>query len=748
MNTVANKLSKALSLAQRGFYVFPLTRNSKTPPHIKEYYKLASRSPLQIKKWWLKWPNANIGISTTIYKEDECLIVIDIDVKNGKDGETELHKLLDSGLPLPQTYQQMTPSGGRHLVYKAKEAVKNDVDVLGLGLDIRSYHGYIVGSGSEIDGLAYEGTDTEVEDAPKWVIDGCKKLSKTPLATLSIVPPLNINQEFATKRFLEYLRDPENLAVEGSHGEPKTMAVARKGWDFGVMADKCFELMAEHWNQECSPPWDEDQLREKVIRAHNSATSPFGNLAPEFGFHKIEDETVKKDQKTMPIYVEEINKTHAFILIGGDHYILWETLNADGYPSNTLMREASFHKFYANEPKIPVKDGDKPTKMVAPSTLWLTDPNRRTYTGFCFLPQRPTPEGYYNLWRGFSVEPYLKDEKIPSKVQKGFETFIRHLKNNICNGNEEHFHWLISFTAHLFQRPWEKPGVAVVLLGEKGTGKNVFMRMLKSIMIRHYFLTADREDLVGRFSDHLEHCLLLVLDEAMWAGCKEAEGKLKHLITGEKHRIEHKNKCKYEVSNFTRIFMLSNEKWVVPASAEERRFAVFQVGGGNIRDTIFFGEILDAINEGANKLFLEYLLNYDISQFNPNLAPKTEALTDQKIETLPPFGKWWFDCLDEEEIMGASSFIEGWPKEISKREFRDSFGRHCVKKGWKNWQDSERNLGISFKKICPGAKSQKVKKGENDKAQPNGYILPPIEECKAAFEKIYGKVTWSSDLPG
>ena len=155
-------LEHALSLADAGFYVFPLESNSKIPV-IDAWQKKASRDPEQIKRWWTDPVmetelDRNIGIFTGKYSlsknyfSEGALLVIDVDVKTDRNGEDTLKQLTqDVGEPLVA----LTASGGRHLIYVVDEPVKQGTNVLGPGLDIRSHGGYIVAPGSSINGKEY-----------------------------------------------------------------------------------------------------------------------------------------------------------------------------------------------------------------------------------------------------------------------------------------------------------------------------------------------------------------------------------------------------------------------------------------------------------------------------------------------------------------------------------------------------------------------------------------------------------------
>jgi hypothetical protein len=147
-------LNKALKLAELGFYVFPLIPEGKTPA-IKGFTEAATRDPSQIKIWWGNKKH-NVGIITTKFGDGKALLVVDVDNKNGKDGDGEIVKLESEGKDFPKTLTQVTPTGGKHLIYVVDQAVKQGANVLAEGLDIRSHGGYIVGPGSVVEAGVYK----------------------------------------------------------------------------------------------------------------------------------------------------------------------------------------------------------------------------------------------------------------------------------------------------------------------------------------------------------------------------------------------------------------------------------------------------------------------------------------------------------------------------------------------------------------------------------------------------------------
>ena len=89
------------------------------------------------------------------------------------------------------------------------------------------------------------------------------------------------------------------------------------------------------------------------------------------------------------------------------------------------------------------------------------------------------PNGYLNLWQGFAVKPHKGDWTL----------FDDHLFYVICGENQRYYDWLMDWLAHLVQKPYEKPGSAVVLKSEvKGTGKSMVVEFLRRILERNILL--------------------------------------------------------------------------------------------------------------------------------------------------------------------------------------------------------------------------------------------------------------------
>lgn len=141
-----NLQTSAIYYAKSELKVFPLSPNTKDKQVLASWKNEATNDISQIKKWWFQNPNFNIGIVT-----GNGLIVIDIDIKNNKDGTIAFNQFKDK---FPKTMIVQTPTGGYHYYYFVDREIKNKVNLYD-GIDIRGDGGYIVGAPSLINNKSY-----------------------------------------------------------------------------------------------------------------------------------------------------------------------------------------------------------------------------------------------------------------------------------------------------------------------------------------------------------------------------------------------------------------------------------------------------------------------------------------------------------------------------------------------------------------------------------------------------------------
>lgn len=174
----------ALSYAKQGWYVIPLhsivngkctcTRKCKSPgkhPRFSKWQDKATTDPEIIKQFWIKYPDANIGILTG---KKSGLVVIDIDPRNN--GDKSLNDLIETYpdfKSMLDTYTISTGGNGTHYYYTYSSAFKSfKKHGLGEGIDIKADGGYILAppSNHKSGGIYQVANDTEAIRLPQMLI--------------------------------------------------------------------------------------------------------------------------------------------------------------------------------------------------------------------------------------------------------------------------------------------------------------------------------------------------------------------------------------------------------------------------------------------------------------------------------------------------------------------------------------------------------------------------------------------------
>lgn len=147
----------AVAHAEQGFMVFRLQEKAKEPIKGVSWKRTATNDVEKVRALWtdrktgdaLKY---NIGIMTGLQPSGRYLMVVDLDVKNGKNGIEEFKKLSrQNNADIEPTLMSRTASGGLHLFYFTDKPIQCSTSKIGEGIDIKCVGGYVVAPGSKIE---------------------------------------------------------------------------------------------------------------------------------------------------------------------------------------------------------------------------------------------------------------------------------------------------------------------------------------------------------------------------------------------------------------------------------------------------------------------------------------------------------------------------------------------------------------------------------------------------------------------
>lgn len=439
---------------------------------------------------------------------------------------------------------------------------------------------------------------------------------------------------------------------------------------------------------------------------------------------RVEEERREQEPASMPDYdkrtaaVEELNQIHAVIMIGGTCRILNEFTDPTwNRPEINFSTVNDFYNRYSNR-KIMVpgkRKGNLEETTIA--KVWMESRDRREFHGLVFDPSNKANGQYYNLWKGFAIEPIEGDWSLMDK----------HILEVICSGNEEIYRWVSAWMARIVQDPGgDRPGTSIVLKGLQGCGKGIFASTFGFLFGNHFLHLNSQNQLSGRFNSHFKDCLVCFLDEAVWGGNKDAEGTLKALVTEKTLNIEAKGKDIIPLKNHVNIIIASNNDWIVPAGLEERRFCVLEVSPRYKQNKEYFGKLQDQMDTGGRAAMLYSLMHHDYSGIDLRTIPRTEALLDQIIHSMSSVKKFWFEILQN----GCWPFSETWESRIDCEKIYKEYVAFANNLREKT-PVADSQFGKELRNLCPSI-SRKRGSGEG---RPWQYDFPPIDECRKQFEQ-------------
>ena len=485
---------------------------------------------------------------------------------------------------------------------------------------------------------------------------------------------------------------------------------------------------------------DGGETSPKELSTINSALEK-GKLLP---ISSLIDDFDKNSEKDLAV----MQKKYALFNIGGSIGLI------DGGQLNRIKESAtnevlSFYK--RSDGNLLLERYAKEHNLFIDCKKFYRDSKTHVFNEIAFSPL-PKPNTTINYWRGSTVIPKAGDCEL-------IKSFLREV---ICGGDQTSYMYLMSYFAHMLQKPEEKPGVMIVLLGGHGIGKGTFFELLNSIWSTSTLMVNDVDRVLGRFNACLERNYIICMDEALFSGDARAISRFKNIITEPRLMIEEKNQPARSISSYHRFFAATNEEVFGKTESDDRRFFHLRVSEKHKKDFEYFAPLNEAFkNEDILGALVMELLCLDISNFNVRAKPDTEELLNQKLLSLDGFDKYWF------EVLQSGSFRANIPKTRSGYDAFQNIDFYCSH--W--WNSGEfiatnevkelyllynRNaekygplsselLSKNILKLSPNI--EPTRKRINKELRLRGYCLPPLHQARADFENyIGGMCDWKQDL--
>jgi hypothetical protein len=355
---------------------------------------------------------------------------------------------------------------------------------------------------------------------------------------------------------------------------------------------------------------------------------------------------------------------------------------------------------------------------------YLESPDRRYYPdGIHFDPGEAPNSRSRNTWRGFETQSRPGDAS----------PFIEFLRDVICDGDAEADRYLTAWLAHLIQFPHRKPGTAIVLIGGQGTGKSTFADyILRRIIGTDYVVTVDSGKAIARnFNQQFYGKLVCILEEGRIQ--RRDANSVKHLITSPTLLYEPKGVDPYTGPNHLHVIVCTNDLHPVHAQNDERRYLCIRVSEKSKGDTAYFNYIRDWFDKGGAEIVMGYLRNYDISDVDLRIVPRTKAMLAQKINSFGPIERSLYQLLES----GLNIYGDHWSAQVTKEAFADFVNSQKQK-----WEPAHSIDAIAkrLKELLPTLGTSRP---SGNGPRPRAFVFPPLDECRRAFETYVGQpVDW------
>jgi hypothetical protein len=218
---------------------------------------------------------------------------------------------------------------------------------------------------------------------------------------------------------------------------------------------------------------------------------------------------------------------------------------------------------------------------------------------------------------------------------------------------------------------------------------------------------------------------------------------MKSLVTEPAIQVEQKYEPSRTIESFHRFIACTNHAQWGQIRSDDRRYLFIKVSDCHKQDTTYFGLLSNALNDGVTVPALAYyLVNLDITKFNPRSKPQTAEGFEQKRRSLSGFARYWYEVLDKGSFdLGGDTYIAetssyGEVAFVSSQSLTDKYlGYNHIAERYESIQ--AKTIRDEIKILCPSADD--TKRQDNKR----GFLFPKIEVARKEFEVFVGcTVNW------
>lgn len=362
-----------------------------------------------------------------------------------------------------------------------------------------------------------------------------------------------------------------HLGDENMTGDSINMSAINNPADFIKASETWYDGDVFDYGAQSLPPVTTLDLMQEIYKAiYDEANARNGEI---FDFHphvlKVMNKHFAWITDRAEVFARRLDSVNGGTIFRGENQMTW----------------AKAYKGLVWKYKVE-KDGETKTKTCDICKYWFESPGKRCYESTTFAPyppghrMLPTPKSkVLNLWNGFKwpLEELLR-ETHNRENQELARALQRHIFRIICACDWEKFQFFMCLLAAKIRNPHFMPNCVVILSGKEGAGKSfIFNDCLLPYFSSNGILCTDISRMTGNFNALFENKLMVVLDEASYAGNQKNNTQLKNAVTAGVQIIDQKYKAQRVSVSFSQYWIISNEEVVMPQGAAARRWCQFML---------------------------------------------------------------------------------------------------------------------------------------------------------------------------
>ena len=217
----------------------------------------------------------------------------------------------------------------------------------------------------------------------------------------------------------------------------------------------------------------------------------------------------------------------------------------------------------------------------------------------------------------------------------GWRKCEAHIRNLIPEGSEEIIKWM----AYVVQNMGKKVKWTPIIKGIEGDGKTLISKMVSAAIGQANTRIIGTEEVDSNFSGWGHDAAFGVLEEIRVSGKNRhfIMNRLKPFITNDHVSVVYKGKDGINVPNVMNYMALTNFSDALAITASDRRwfvaFSKYTERAGMVRDMPpeYFAELFDFLRDHPG-VVRGWLMNVDVTGFNPNFGPESTAAKKVMIE--------------------------------------------------------------------------------------------------------------------